>query len=235
MKKTAILSAMTVMAGTLLAADSSPKDEVLAAAKQLDEKPNYSWTETVAIHNDSPFQPGPTKGTTEKDGFTRIIWSFNDNTTEAVFKGDKRVGTTFDGGWQTPAEMENGDGFFAAFSANRLRNSKSAAGQAIELIGFVKELKKDGDVYSGDLTEKGAKAQVSFQRDADDPAVKKAAASVKFWITDGVLTKYEVKVKGTAEGFNGDDFETDRTTTVEVKNAGTTKVEIPEAAKKKLS
>ena len=35
--------------------------------------------------------------------------------------------------------------------------------------------------------------------------------------------------------FNGNDREVDRTTTVEIKEVGTTKVDVPEDAKKKLS
>jgi len=57
---------------------------------------------------------------------------------------------------------------------------------------------------------------------------------VKFWIKDGVPAKYEFKVKGTVN-FNGNEFENDRTTTVEIKEVGTTKVAVPEAAKKKLT
>ena len=41
------------------------------------------------------------------------------------------------------------------------------------------ELKKDGDVYSGDLTEAGAKAQFRFG------TVTNPKGSVKFWIKDG--------------------------------------------------
>ena len=57
---------------------------------------------------------------------------------------------------------------------------------------------------------------------------------MKFWIKDGVPAKYEFKVKGTVN-FNGNEFENDRTTTVEIKEVGTTKVAVPEAAKKKLT
>jgi hypothetical protein len=35
--------------------------------------------------------------------------------------------------------------------------------------------------------------------------------------------------------FNGNDVEIDRTTTTEIKDVGSTKVEIPDEAKKKLS
>ncbi len=40
MKKNLLFSVTTLLAGSLLAADSSPKDEITAAAKQLGEKPN---------------------------------------------------------------------------------------------------------------------------------------------------------------------------------------------------
>jgi hypothetical protein len=35
--------------------------------------------------------------------------------------------------------------------------------------------------------------------------------------------------------FNGEDRDIDRTTTIEFKDAGTTKIEVPEAAQKKMS
>jgi hypothetical protein len=49
-----------------------------------------------------------------------------------------------------------------------------------------------------------------------------------------VISKYEFKVQGT-RSFNGNDREIQQSTTVEVKDLGTTKVSIPEEAKKKLS
>ncbi len=106
-----------------------------------------------------------------------------------------------------------------------------------ELAGFAKELKKDGDVYASDLTEEGAKTLLSFRRRSgggDPPAVSNPKGSVKFWIKDGVLTKYVFNVKGTIS-FNGNDMDQDRTSTIEIKDVGTTKTEVPEAAKKKLS
>jgi len=61
-----------------------------------------------------------------------------------------------------------------------------------------------------------------------------AKGSVKFWITDGVVTKYQFKVSGKRE-FNGETRDIERTTTVEIKDIGTTKIEVPDEAKKKLS
>jgi hypothetical protein len=57
---------------------------------------------------------------------------------------------------------------------------------------------------------------------------------VKFWIQDGALTKYEVKVQGRVTA--GDrEADVNRTTTVEIKDAGSTKLEVPAEAKQKMS
>ena len=55
--------------------------------------------------------------------------------------------------------------------------------------------------------------------------------TVKFWIKDGLLLKYEYHVQG-AVSFNGKDQNVDQTTTVVIKDVGTTKVEVPDEAKK---
>ena len=51
---------------------------------------------------------------------------------------------------------------------------------------------------------------------------------------DGQLAKYEYKVTGTIN-FGGEDRDVERTTTVEIKEVGTTKIEVPEDAKKKMA
>ena len=57
---------------------------------------------------------------------------------------------------------------------------------------------------------------------------------MKFWIKDGTLTKYEFNVQGKVTA--GDrDTDVNRTTTVEIKDAGTTKLEVPAEAKEKLT
>jgi hypothetical protein len=66
------------------------------------------------------------------------------------------------------------------------------------------------------------------------PEPKDPKGSVKIWLKDGVLAKYEYKVQATMS-FQGNDMDIDRTTTVEIKDVGSAKVEVPEEAKKKLS
>ena len=56
---------------------------------------------------------------------------------------------------------------------------------------------------------------------------------MKFWLKDGSISKYESTMTGTAK-FDGDDHDVNLKNTVLVKEVGTTKVTVPEAAAKKL-
>jgi hypothetical protein len=47
------------------------------------------------------------------------------------------------------------------------------------------------------------------------------------------VAKYQYAVQGSMN-FNGNEREIDRTTTVEIKDVGTAKIEVPDAAKQKL-
>ena len=227
MKRNILFTTMVLFAGSLFAADSSPKDDIIAATKKLGDNGNYSWKTTVVVPESARFKPGPTEGKTEKDGFTYVTMSFGENMTEAVIKGDKAVVTNQDGDWQTTSELENAEGP-RQFLGRMVKNLKTPAIQAVELVAAAKELKKDGEAYSADLTEEGAKAQFRFG------TPKNPKGSVKFWLKDGALSKYEFKVQGKVE-FNGNEMDVDRATTVEIKEVGTTKVNIPAAAKKKLT
>ena len=236
MRKTLLFGAMAaVLTLSLSAAGSSPKEDITSAAKALAERANYSWRMTTVVPESGPFRPGPWDGKIEKDGLTHVTLSFGENTSQFVVKGDKAAASSPDGNWQSLTEMENGEGP-GRFFGMLIRNFKAPAAQAAQLASYAKELKKDGELYSSDLTEEGAKVLLTWrpQSGGDGPKVSNAQGSVKFWLKDGALTKYEFKLKGTVS-FNGNDFENDRTTTVEIKDVGTTKMNIPEEAKKKLS
>lgn len=151
--KTNILAGLSVLiAGSVLAAETTPKDAVLAAAKKLGESANYAWKAVVVVPDDAPFKPGPTDGKTEKEGLTHFSMTFFDNKFQVVVKGDQRALTDQEGNWKSvaEAEKEEGPGRFGAMIA---RNLKTPAKEAAELAGYAKELKKEGDVYSSDLTE----------------------------------------------------------------------------------
>jgi len=233
MKRNILFGAITLAVGTLLAADS-PKDDITSAAKKLGDKANYSWTSTVTVPEGSRFRPGPTEGKTERDGVTHLTMSFGDNKSQAFLKGDKGAVSDPDGGWRSLAELENFEGP-GRFFGRMFRNFKAPAAQAADLAEHAKELKKDGDAISGELDEEIAKELLTFRgRGGDGPTVSNSKGSAKFWVKDGMLAKYEFKVQGKVT-FNGNERDVDRTTTVEIKDVGTTKVDVPEEVKKKLS
>jgi hypothetical protein len=237
MKKNIILGIMLLAAGPLLAADSSPKDDVKSAAAALGGQANYSWHATQESPGGGGFGGGGTDGKTEKDGYTWISMVRGDNTIEAVIKGTNAVIKTPDNGWQTVAEatQDNGGGFNPVmFIARTLQNYKTPDLQAADLADAAKELKQDTNGISGDLTDDGAKALLSFRpRGGDGPTISNPKGSVTFWLTDGKLVKYQFHVTGTVS-FNGNDRDVDRTTTVEIKDVGATTIEVPDDVKNKL-
>ena len=225
MKQILFLTLALLTSAALFAADS-PKDELTTAVKKLESQPNYGWKTTVVVPESAQFKPGPTEGKAEK-GLIYVEISFGDNITEGVKKGDKAAITDNEGNWKLASELEGEEGF-GRFLGALAKNIKTPAEQISELMPLTKDLKKDGDVFSAELTEEGAKKQFRF----GEP--KNPKGSMKAWVKDGMISKLEIKVDAKIE-FNGNEFDAARTTTTEIKNIGTTKVTVPEGAKKKLA
>jgi hypothetical protein len=217
------------------AADTTGLDDVKNAAQKLAAADNYSWTTTM---ESTQFRPGPSHGKTEKGGYTWVDFSMRDNKIEAIVKDGKGAVKTEDG-WETLDDAaKSSDGGFnpAMFIARRMQNFKTPAVEAQTIAGDAQSLTKEDNVYSGDLTPEGAKRLMTFggRRGGQAPAMSNAKGSVKFWMKDGVLTKYQFKLQATINR-NGEDTDVERTTTVEIKDVGTTKVVVPDDAKSKLS
>lgn len=234
MKRNLLISGLVLLAGSLLAEDA--KQTIITAAKKLADTDNYSWKQTTENAGGGGFGGGASEGKTQKGGYTWLSMTMRDNTIEAVKKGDKGA-IKGENGWRSLSEATSGDRGPGTFMARRLQNFKAPAAQAEQLAGEVKDLKQDGDTYSGDLTEDGAKSLLMFggrgRGGGNGPEISGAKASVKFWVKDGVLTKYETHVKGSVS-FNGNERDVDRTTTVEIKEVGSTKLTVPADAEKKM-
>ncbi len=243
MEFAAILGVLGMFAGV------DAKGDVQSAARKLADQSNYSWTSTPSMGGgERRFQAGPTTGKTEKDGCTLLSMSMGQNTTEAVIKGEKVAVKTLDG-WKGLDELRGAGGGQqqggqrqrdpAAFAARRLRNFKAPAAEALDLVEKAGELREEGGAYVGEMTEEGAKSLLSFGgrgRGGDaarGPQVSGAKGTVKFWLRDGLLVKYEYSLQGKIN-FGGQDRDISRTTVVEIKDVATTKVDVPEDARKKL-
>jgi hypothetical protein len=229
MKTKILFSIMTITAGSLLAADSNPKEEIITAAKKLAEKENYAWNSS----NQFSAFTSTAEGKANKEGLIHLAVTFGDSTTEAYLKGGKGAVKQPDQEWQSLAELENEQGPIQ-FLVRRLQTFKAPADQAQDLASKTKDIKKEGGVYTGELTEAGAKEVLTFgRRRAGAPEPKNAKGSVKFWTKDSMLSKYELKLQGTIS-FGGDEQDIEGTTTVDIKDVGKTKFGVQEGAKKKL-
>jgi len=233
MKEKILFGAITLLAGSLLAADSNPQDAVKDAAKSLGEKSNYSWTTTIDLGGD---MTGTIEGKAEKGGATSLTLSAAGQELNAVLKGDKGV-LKMDESWKPlKAVAEDKDEQQPMRIAARiLQTQKAPAAEAADLASKTKELKLADGVYSGDLTADGIKEMVNTLKQAAGGSLEVSGAkwSVKFWLKEGSLSKYESAMTGTVK-FDGDDHDVNMKTTVQIKDVGTTKVTVPEEAAKKL-
>jgi hypothetical protein len=222
---------LAVLVLSLSAASANPKSEVADAIKKLAAQSGYSWTSTPKTEgSESARRQGPTEGKTEKDGFSLLKVEVGDVTAEIAFKGEKMV-VNYNGDWLSTAELGENNR-----TVQRLKALKRPADEAETLAGKATALKKESDgVYSSDLDGAVAKEMFALlgRRAAEAPEAK---GSVKFWVKDGQLAKYEFVVRGKITvGEDKREVDLSRTTTVEIKEVGTTKVSLPDDAKKKLS
>jgi hypothetical protein len=225
-------SALTMITASVWSAE--PKEEVKAAAKKLGQTDNYSWSAKPKSEGDSAAAgPGPTEGSTEKDGYTFVSFSVGNADVELAFKGEKGA-IKREEEWKGTDELTGSD----AWIGKRLKAFKAPAAEADDLVDKVSEFKKsDEGVISGDLTDAGIKELFSRirRREGGDPP-EGAKGWAKFWTKGGVLTKYQYNVQGTLKvGAEKREVEFNRTMTVEIKDVGTTTVKVPPDAKKKLS
>jgi hypothetical protein len=101
-------------------------------------------------------------------------------------------------------------------------------------------LKKEGDAYSAALTADAIKQMFTFggRRAGGDggggPDTSGLKGTAKFWVKDGVLSKYETRIEGKMTFGQNPERDINRATITEIQEVGSTKLEVPAKAKKKL-
>jgi len=242
------ITATLLLATTSAWADA--KDDLAAAVKKLGDAPNYTFTSTT--ENQGGFGGGPqvTKGQAEKGGYATIsvpLFAFGGDAPpplEVVMKGDKTV-AKMPNGWKTPAELAAAqppaDGGFnfgpeqqAMFALGNVALPTTTAKDATAKLD---NIKKENDVISADLPADVAKGLLAFRggpAGAPAPEVASPKGDIKLTLKDGAITKLVLHLTGSMDFGGGQPFDINRTTTIELKDVGTTKVTAPDEAKKKL-
>lgn len=235
MKNTLFITA-AIMAGSLLSACADPKDDITSAAQKLSAGSNYTWQTTTVVpaNSNTRFRPGPIDGKVQ-GSMTAVKMSFGDNHTQFIMNGTNTAVTDpDDGSWEKLSDVDTSGG--GRFLVMMVQNFKSPATQATDLLADSQSLQQNDNSYTGTLTEDGAKNLLRFgrgRRGGTGPTISDASGTVAFWVDGGQLTKFEYHVKGTVS-FNGTDRPVDRDTTVTISDVGTTKIDVPDDAKKLL-
>jgi hypothetical protein len=223
----AVSAALFVVVSAFAYADA--KEDVVAAAKKVAAE-SYSWKSTT---EGGQFN-STAEGKVQKDGLMWMSRTFGENTIETVKMGDKAAVKTQDG-WKSAEELADAQGP-ERFFARAAQTLRAPAQQAQEVAEKVQKVEKSDDAYTAALTEEQAKAMMAFGRrggGGQGPQVANAKGTAKFWVKDGALSKVQFTVSGTMT-INNEDRDINRTTTSEIKDVGSTKVDVPAEAKGKL-
>jgi hypothetical protein len=218
---------------SLVAGNAQTAENALNPAAALGDLPSYSWTATV-----SPLE-GSTKamvieGATERDGPTALTIRFGGRTIHGYSLENKTYITSPNTNWRDALEHRKFESP-AKFMTRTIRRIIPPTQQIVRLVGSAAQLRKEGELYSGELSESVAKRLLNPERQSgsDAPAIQKATGNVKIWTRDGVVSRYEFSARGKV---NAEGKETDlaQTTIVEIKDVGTTKVMLPEQVRQKV-
>ena len=236
MKRVLTIGIVGLLAHTLTAADPTPTEKMANAAKQLAEKPNYSWTMTMKEADGSSGRLGPIDGKADQGGTTFLSFAIGGIPVEVYMKGDKGAARALEG-WQTLDEIAQTSGTAAAV-VRFLRAYKTPSAESAGLSEKVKDVKEADGVLSGDLKEEAVKdllTRGARRREGQEPPkIENPKGSVRLWVQNGTLSKYEVNVQGKVTA--GDrEMDVNRTTTIEIKDPGATKLEVPAEAKQKMT
>jgi len=201
-----------------------------------------------------------TEGTAKGDGTTTSVvkvakgspWLIKSGDTEAVREGDSLATKQSDGTWkryEAPAAPEGKKGKKKKKGEEQAGNGMGSL-LAIKapqdfLKGFgakLKEVKREdgegGRTYTGELTAEAAREFGSTgmpKPGGKGPEVTySGSAKVSVNVKTGEIAKVEIATEAKAS-FGGKDYDIKRTSTYDISEIGTTKVEIAEEAKKALS
>jgi len=134
-----------------------------------------------------------------------------------------------------PVNPEGGEQPMPAFSNLQLALSRPHEELSIIVAGYT-DLKVDGDVVSGALTETGAKLLLVHAGQKEITPLT-GSGTFRLWLKDGGLVKYEITLEGTlaiTSGGNRREVQVHQNAVTQIRNIGTTTFEVPAEAKKKL-
>jgi hypothetical protein len=233
-------TAALALAGIAEADPAGEAGDLQAAVRKLSEAANYSWTVTVSSAGETSerYAAGSHDGKTEKGGLT---WIRTRETppVEVVQKGQK-MAVRLDDGWALEQDLgtSRARGHANLSLIRSLKGHPRPAAQAASLLKHAKELNEGPPGYfTSSLGEESVKELLRQSlRTTHHPEIASQGGSLAFWIKDGVLTRYELALRGTVTypAPAASTWSADLRTTVDVSAVGSTPLDVSEDARKKV-
>jgi len=211
--------------------------QVVKAASRLAAASGYAW-KTFTQTGQGGLRAGQFEGRATREGVVYLSSISVEPGAEAYLKDGKGVIRRL-GVWETLKEAAlstNTQAGAMRWLGRMLQSYQAPAAEATELATRSTNLRRESEAITGILTEEAVRGIIGRWgvRVGDaEPQVSEPRGVVKFWVQDGVLTRYEYRVSAVL-ALDGNRKNVDRTTTVELEQIGSATVELPEEARAKL-
>ncbi|HVR83687.1 MAG TPA: hypothetical protein VMU54_05200 [Planctomycetota bacterium] len=234
-RRIALLPALLAMTVGAQAAPRDAKEDLKAAIHKLSQAENYSWSILSTNSGDTADKYGfaSGEGRIERGG---LAWLRTQESppVEVVVKGGKTA-VRLDDGWALEQELTGAGAVRRHPNLAAVRSLKSRprpAAEANELLKLVKDLSTGVDGYfTSELTPEGVKELLhkSLRTTGRAAEVSSPTGSLAFWVRDGSLTKYEVRLRGTVtfSSPRPSTWNADQVVTVSLFEVGTSKIDVP--------
>jgi hypothetical protein len=236
MKRRTVLTFLT--AGVLAQAEAvaEPSEPLMAGVQALKAAPNYAWTITTEMPG-APFKVASMRGRADADGWLVLETEVGGRRRMVVGRREGRVFNEA-GVWRSPAEAERlkGDENTAA---QDLMGAPTPTGELAALLPKLGGLRREADgSYYGALPEVSAKGLILAVMKGRapggfSPELKAPVGNLRLWLQDGRPQRYVISATATAS-LPFATKEIKRISTVEISEVGSTRVEVPVAARTKL-
>lgn len=208
--------------------EKAVSDELTRAVDRLASASSYRWVSTLRSRGSELVV---TDGKAMRDGFTLTTRQLAGSTSRAVRKGDITVVEQADGHWENTTETQARLSKLYGYPNPPLVYARTPLEEIRMLLPHLEDWVKAGDQITARINEAGV--AVRYRAGKAFQITKTERATATFRLRAGTLTSYTLHFN-LAVRFLGKDEIRDQSVAVELNGIGTTRVEVPSAAREIL-